>query len=226
MIGSQWAVYELTTLPNGFLNFFPADHATTIPSGGVGVQIPDATSPSPTYVNFLLDTFTTSLTESSTITAVIEVVTTSSGTAFVGNPDGGCPGVSTLCPGAVRLFIQANLPHDGSAFCVGENANINDFWWSNNGVAATTGTSGGFFQFTAGPSGGTITLSVPLDPSKWSGICGNFASLDPFAFDAALADIKYVGLSFGSGFFFAKGVGVNGATGTATFQLISYNISG
>ena len=226
MVGSQWAVFEENTLPNGDLHFFPATHATTIPTSGVEFPFPDATSPSPTYVNFILNTFTTSLIESNTITATIRVTTSSPITTFVGNPNGGCPGASTsTCPGTVRLFIQSNLPSDGSAFCVGGNKNVNNYWWSNTPVTATLVSPGSYYLFTTGGSGGTVTLSVPLSPSDWSNICGQFGTSNLPAFDSAIANIKYVALSFGSGFFFSNGVGVDGTTGTATFQLISYTIS-
>ncbi len=215
MVGSQWAVYEQATLASGFLNFYPAGHATTLPGGGVQFSMPDATSSRPAYVNYLLDTFTTSLSESNTITATISVATTSGAPAFLGDTFG----VSNLAtPAFVRLFIQANLPADGSATCLsssGNNNNVNNYWWAD--VSSYT--------FTTGGSGGTVTLSASLSNPNWSGICGNPASANPVGFDAALSDIKYVGLSFGSGYFFASGVGVDGATGTAAFQLLTYSIS-
>ncbi len=62
MVGSQWAVYEQTTLPNAYLNLYPVDHATTVSTGDEEFQMPDATSSSPTFVNYFLDTFTISLT--------------------------------------------------------------------------------------------------------------------------------------------------------------------
>ena len=70
-----------------------------------------------------------------------------------------------------------------------------------------------------------IMLQASLDPTMWSDLCGHFGTLDLAAFSAAISNIKFVGLSFGSGFFFENGVGVDGTTGTATLQLISYSIS-
>ncbi|MHB1867439.1 MAG: hypothetical protein ACYCPP_00660 [Nitrososphaerales archaeon] len=222
MVGSQWAVYEQVTLPAGFLNFYPAAHATTIPTG-VQFSMPDATASSPAYVNYLLDTYTTSLTTGNTITATISIVTSLSTTTFVGNPDGGCP--LGTCPGAVRLFIQANLPASNVPNCVGNGYNQNNYWWSNP-------TS---YTFVSGSSG-VVTLSVSLNPANWSNLCGQFGTSPPnpycapytsctVAFDSALASIKDVGLSFGSGSYFSNGLGVDGNTGTATFQLQSYTIS-
>jgi hypothetical protein len=156
----------------------------------------------------MLDTADVGLTESNMITASINVVTSSATTAFLGNPDGGNPSVAY-----VRLFIQANLPDDGSATCVGGNKNVLNYWWAD------------VSSYTFTPGGGTYTMSATLDPANWSGICGNPASGNTAGFDQALAEIHLVGLSFGSGYFFANGLGVDGTTGTATFQLLSYNVS-
>lgn len=211
-VGSQWAVYEQNTLPNGNLHFYPAAHATTIPSGGVQFPMPDATGDEPTFVNYMLDTYTVALTEVSTITATIKVVPTEGLPVFLGDTFGG---INLATPAFVRLFVEANLPADGSATCVGGHANVNNYWWAD----------AAFYTFTPDGSGGTITLTAPLNPTQWSGICGNPGSADPASFDLAIANIKNVGLSFGSGYFFASGVGVDGATGSANFQLISYTVS-
>jgi hypothetical protein len=212
MVGSQWAVYEQNTLPNGNLHFYPADHADTIPTGGVQFSMPDASGSSPTYVNYLLNTFKTSLTESNTITATINVVASSPTTAYLGNPDGGNPAVSF-----VRLFIQANLPNDHSAAVCGINKNVNNYWWAD----------AAFYTFTPGSSPGTVTLSASLSTvtGLWSNICGQTSSANSAAFDSAIASISYIGLSFGSNSFFSNGMGVDGTTGTATFQLLAYTIT-
>ncbi|HKT21779.1 MAG TPA: hypothetical protein VJR06_04040 [Nitrososphaerales archaeon] len=202
---SQWAIYEQTTLPNGGMNFSPAGH-------GMSFSMPDATSSSPAFVNYMLDTYTANLSEGNTITATFAVTTSSSSTAFLGDTFGG---FNQATPAFVRLFIQANLPNDGSATCGVGRANVDNFWWAD--VSSYTFANGG--------SGGTVTMSVSLNSANWSGICGNPASADQSGFDLALANIKYVGLSFGSGYFFASGVGVDGTTGTATFTLTSYTIS-
>lgn len=202
MVGSQWAVFEQTTQPNGNLNFHPAAHADNIPTGGVQFAMPNATGASPTFVNYVLNNFTVALTQSSSITATINVAPTSGVPAFLGDTFGG---INNATPAFVRLFIEANLPSDGSAGCVGGNQNVENFWWAD--VQAYTFTSGG--------SGGPITMTVSLNP----------AGLALAGFDQALANIKQVGLSFGSGFFFASGVGVDGSTGGATFQVISYTVT-
>jgi hypothetical protein len=221
MVGSQWKVYEQNTLPNGNLHFYPATHADTIDTGGVEFSMPDAAGMPPTYVNYLLNTYTISLSESNTITATINVVTTCvvvtmtspcPTTTFVGNPNGVLPQ-----PITVRLFIQSNLPEDGSATCGVGHKNVDNYWWS---VAP-----GSSYDFTNGGTVTTVTLKATLSPSNWSGICGNSGASDPASFAASISDIKYIGLSFGSGFFYANGMGVDGSTGMATFQLLSYTFS-
>jgi len=198
---AQWSAYGQNTLPNGHLNFHPFDHGTTF-------AFPDATSSSPAYVNYLLGEYTASLTESNTISATFTITTSLPTTSFLGNPDGGNPAISF-----VRLFIQANLPEDGSASCVGGHKNVNNYWWAD--VSA----------YTFAPGSATVTMTVNLNNVNWSGICGNPASSNPAGFDLALANIKYVGISFGSGYFFSNGLGVDGTTGTATFTLTSFAIS-
>lgn len=202
---TQWAIYGQSTLPNGGMTFRPIGH-------GMSFAIPDATSSSPTFVNYMLDTYTASLSESDTITATFAVTATSTSTAIIGDSFGG---VNPTTPAFVRLFIQANLPADGSATCVGGHANEDNYWWAD--VSSYT--------FVKGGSGGSVTMAATLNYANWSGICGNPASGNPSGFDQALANIKYIGLSFGSGYYFASGVGVDGSTGSATFQLVSYTVS-
>ena len=230
MTGSQWAILELVD------SKIKTTHADTIPSGGVQFSLPDATGSPPSFVNLLTNGFTASLATSNTLTAKIQVVA-SSGNRYVGNPDGSCP-VSgpTNCPGTVRLYFTSNLPQAGMSSCLGTNGNSQhtivanefDYWWSNTPLQATdAGTPGSYYQFSPGgsSSGPVITLGVSLDPGMWSDLCGTVGSVNVPAFMASISNIKDVGLSFGSGFFFENGVGVDGTTGSATFQLTSYTIT-
>lgn len=204
---TQWAIYGETTQPNGNMNFHPIGHGLTFP-------FPDATAASPAFVNYMLDTYTASLSESDTISATI-AIDASTGAILQGNPLWTHVYGSPTTPAFVRLFFQSNLPNDGSAVCVSGNANNGNYWWADSSS----------YTFTTG-TGNTVdvTMTASLSPSNWSGICGNGASSTP-AFDNALANVKQVGLSFGSGYFYASGVGVDGATGAATFTLVSYTVS-
>lgn len=230
MTGSQWTILELLD------SKIKTSHADTVSTGGVQFLFPDATATPAGFANLLTNSFTASLTTGNTLTATLEVVTSASTTMFVGNPDGGCPAASpSNCPGTVRLYFASNLPQAGMSSCLGTNGNSShaivanefDFWWSNTPVQATLLNSGSFYQFSpsGGGSNGPITLQVSLDPLNWSDLCGHVGTFDPAAFMASISNIKDVGVSFGSGFFFENGVGVDGITGSATFQLASYTIS-
>jgi hypothetical protein len=229
MTGSQWSILELLD------SKIKTTHANTISTGGVEFLFPVATATPPGFANLMTNGFTASLTTSNTLTATIQVVASST-TMFVGNPNGGCPAASpTSCPGTVRLYFTSNLPQAGMSSCLGTNGNSQhtvvanefDYWWSNTPVRAMTGIPGSYYQFspTGGGSNGPIMLQVSLNPMNWSDLCGHPGTFDLAAFMASISNIKDVGLSFGSGFFFENGVGVDGATGTATFQLTSYTIS-
>ncbi len=230
MTGSQWSILELLG------SKIKTSHANAVPTGGVEFLFPDATATPAGYANLLTNGFTASLTTSNTLTATIKVLTSSSTTMFVGNPNGGCPASSPIyCPGAVRLYFTSNLPQAGMSSCLGFNGNSQhavvanefDYWWSNTPVRAMTGILGSYYQFspTGGGSNGPIMLQVSLDPMNWSDLCGHFGFMFPAAFIASISNIKNLGVSFGSGFFFENGVGVRGTTGTATFQMTSYTIS-
>ena len=233
MTGSQWAILELSG------SKLTTSHTDTIPAdGGVEFLLPDAAATPAGYVNLLTNGFTANLPTSATLTAIIQIVNSTTTTMYMGNPDGGCPAASpTNCPGTVRLYFASNLPQAGMSSCLGNNGNSNhpivanefDYWWSNPiiPVPASPGFPGSYYQFppTGGGSNGMITLQVRLDPSNWSDLCGHAGTFDLNAFMASISNIKDLGLSFGSGFFFENGVGVDGSTGSATFQLNSYTIS-
>ncbi len=80
------------------------------------------------------------------------------------------------------------------------------YWWSNPAHCsfATGGTA-------------TCTITVPLTGNNWSDFFGHFGNDPAYAagFASALQHVNVIGLSFGSGFFFANGVGIDGTTGTA-----------
>ncbi len=219
MVGTQWAVRELFVSSSGKTRIATV-HALTVP-GGVEFAFPDATGSPAGYVSTMYDMYSVSLSTEDTLTATFEVVATSGSIVFVGNPNGGCsPSSPSLCPGNVRLFFQTVLPAKGGATCTGPGYNEYNYWWSN--------TDGGYYQFTNGGSSGSITLSVSLDPGKWSDLCGRYGTADSAAgagFASAIAKVKVIGLSFGSGYFFSNGVGVDYDFGTASFRLTSYTIS-
>jgi hypothetical protein len=72
---------------------------------------------------------------------------------------------------------------------------------------------------------GALTLTVPLSPAEWSSVFGEKGDTSPAAtraFEAALADLANVGLTFGGGLFFGHGVRVS--AGAARFYLRSFAV--
>jgi hypothetical protein len=202
--GSQWVTYGQTTNGGGNLVFAPIAHGTFFVFPSADPEISN-----PGWVNYLLDTYSTSLTQSDILSATF-IVSADSGTVYIGDTFG----TQNLAePSYVRLFFQSNLPATNSPSCVGSGSNVDNYWWA-------TDSTTGWYTFSSG-SVPTTTISAMLTPSNWSNICGQNGGSDP-NFALAIQNIKYVGLSFGSGFFFASGVGVTG--GTATFALQTYSV--
>lgn len=199
MTGSKWTVYNYPVImpPNAYTN---VGHATTIPTGGVSFNFPDADDGY--YTALLLDNYNVPLSSVQTITATIQVVGDG---ILLGNP--GSSGNSPT-PAYVRLYFATtnNAGSGNGAFA------YTDFWWSNPA------------SFTFGSSTGTITITSQLQGALWSDWNGQFGTgAQATAFATALKNVKYVGLSFGSGWFFANGVGAS--AGSATFQLLDFTIS-
>jgi hypothetical protein len=70
-------------------------------------------------------------------------------------------------------------------------------------------------------------MTVSFDPQNWSDFYGHFGN-DPAyadAFDAAVRNVEFVGLSFGGGCFFQNGVGIEPGTGSGTFRLLSFLVN-
>lgn len=147
--------------------------------------------------SYLLDHQAAGDLEGKTITATYSV--TGDGTLFydlTGNVSG-----SPM----VRIFFETSTP--------GSFAET-DYWWSHAGSSVVA----------VGDNEVTIQTTIG-DGSDWSDFYGHFGNNPDYsdAFEAAAANATYVGLSFGGGYFFANGVGVDG--GPATFHLTSFSIS-
>lgn len=110
-------------------------------------------------------------------------------------------------PANVRLYFQTDT---GGKFAE------TDYWWSNNHPLDSV-------NLQTLVNGGTVTLSVPLEPQHWSNYNGKFGTFYTNGeFAAAVADVQFIGLSFGGGCFFANGVGVS--QGGGAFQLLDYTV--
>jgi len=91
------------------------------------------------------------------------------------------------------------------------NTNSTAFWWSHYGVCVITNGAGGIIADT-------------FTPSHWSDANGHPGD-DPGyidAFNAAVANVQQIGVSFGGGSFFDCGVALWPHTGSASFHLVSF----
>ena len=144
-------------------------------------------------------------TEAQTAKATIQLVTTGSPVfGWESNVDNLPPGCAS--PPAARLYIQSGswnyTAPDGS-----------NRWWSNP------------VSFTL--ASGTATLSVPLQPDQWSDTYGQEGDSSPTTekeFAEAIANVNFIGMTFGGGCFFGHGVNISGPGATAQFILKSFTI--
>lgn len=176
-------------------NLAPSDRTLTSPQAA-GVGGDEATFDflgTPTTSYLLNHRLAGDITDT-TITATFSI---DGGGSLEYSLDGG--NVSGYSPMA-RIFFETSTP--------GSFAET-DYWWSHAGAAALSA------------DGSTVTITASVgSPSDWTDFYGQ-SNTD--AFEAAAAHATYVGLSFGGGYFFANGVGVN--VGTATFHLTSFEIT-
>ncbi len=89
-------------------------------------------------------------------------------------------------------------------------------WWSKDAVAVTSMTNGD-----------DVTFTVDFNPADWSNVYGHdgaSSAAETADFNSALAKVKYMGLSFGSGDFFADGFAFN-TGGNAALNMSSFYTS-
>ena len=140
-----------------------------------------------------------------TLTARIGVTVTP-GTEFryYGQGQGPVDGCGFGPPAFVRFYFETNTSGKFEE---------TDYWWSNPTSATLVSLQ----------TGGEQAISALMsDPSQWSNFYGHYGS-DPLynsAFNAALRDVQFVGLSFGGGCFFENGVGVQ--NGSGSFRLMDF----
>ena len=93
-----------------------------------------------------------------------------------------------------------------------------DYWWSN---ALAPPVSAKLDDLRL--SDATIS-ALMSDGSKWSNYYGHFGNNPAYnaAFNAAVRDVQFVGLSFGGGCFFENGVGIQPGSGSGSFRLMDF----
>lgn len=125
-------------------------------------------------------------------------ITVTSGTpvfTYYGEPDG-CGRAAN-----VRFYLRTDT---------GGKFEETDYWWSNP-------MSVDLQALTVGDQ--TLVPNFS-NPAEWSDFYGHFGN-DPLyaaAFAEAIGDVQFVGLSFGGGYFFENGVGIQPGTGSASFD--------
>jgi hypothetical protein len=109
-------------------------------------------------------------------------------------------------PGTTPANFHLLLEHSGD----GSLTNPDYRWWSNP------------ISYTLQDTNGLVKLDVPLDPSDWSNVDGQFGSADVAAFAATLSHMGNIGLTFGGGDYFGHGAYLD--QGSATFNVVSFSI--
>ncbi len=190
--GNIWQVYDYNRSGRAFRHRVPAD----LQNGGVAFNF--LTTPDTAYLlsgktnSGLLGDLT-----GKTLTANVGITPAGTCVQYYGGP-GGC---STA---TVRLYFETKTAG---------NFDPKNYWWfygTGNGEADLSNMT-------------PATLTSVLDINYWSDWDGHRANSDQAhidAFNAAVANVQYIGLSFGGGSGYANGVGVAG--GPASFQLNSY----
>jgi hypothetical protein len=136
-----------------------------------------------------------------TVMATVGVTVTSGNPQFTYYGQPSCGDV----PANVRLYFQTNTSGKFEE---------TDYWWSNPMS----------YSLESLKSGDKTLVALFSDPAEWSDYNGHFGS-DPVytaAFNAAVKDVQFVGLSFGGGCFFENGVGIQPGTGSAYFRLMDF----
>lgn len=104
-----------------------------------------------------------------------------------------------ILPATIHLFFEQQ----------GDDlSNPNGRWWAQ---------SGGYNL--GSHDNETITITVPLTADQWTNVYGQY---DAQAFASALANIGWIGLTYGGQYFWGHGVAL--ASGRATFMLINYQV--
>ena len=103
-------------------------------------------------------------------------------------------------PATVHLFFEQKND---------DLRNLNGRWWAT------------WSQYNLGaPDNTTIRFVIPLTPDQWSNVHGQ---RNPASFYAALANVGWIGMTFGGQSFFGHGVALSG--GTAKYVLVDFSVN-
>lgn len=175
-----------------------------------------ATTPSGSVAGFPLQSTMTALLTTTTATGLVGDLTdktvsatmslTASGPVtygFEGSSQNSC-----TTPANARLFFSTDSK-TYSPNTAGKNET--GYWWSHDVSVPMSGSISG------------ATISVALLPQNWSDANGHMGS-DPAytaGFNAAVAGVKQIGVSFGGGCFYDVGIGMTSGSGSFSLDSIS-----
>jgi len=92
-------------------------------------------------------------------------------------------------------------------------------WWCKRGFRLTNVSDDSFDAQEFVADGQPHTITIPLSADQWTSVSGHGTPAD---FETALANIGYVGVTFGGSDFFGEGVDVR--QGTAQFRMIELRV--
>ncbi len=174
--------------------------------GSFSFPLAKKSSAYPAFLTTTLDSSVLGDLTGQTITATINLTVTGSPLFRFGGQGSWNNG---SLPPNTRLYFSTNAAaYDLQDATLHENA----YWWSGSAWTEVTNNMG------------IVVLSDTFDPVHWSNAQGHSAA-DPAytpAFNAAVANVRQIGLAFSGGSFFDTGVAVIANTGTATFHLLNY----
>jgi hypothetical protein len=196
---SNWHIGSYTTSPHGTLSF--AD-APTAASGIASLNFTGQpnTALLVTYNKAKFPSLLGDLSGKSVFASfTVSGLTTGNSFIYFGEPDA-CGGTIAY----VRYYFETS---NAGGF------DETHFWWSNPVAAALS-------------ANGPVSLAtVPLAGANWSDFYGHFGNDPAYSagFNAAVANVTRIGLSFGGGCFFENGVGTTDGSGALTLN--SYAVS-
>lgn len=161
---------------------------------------------------------TTPYTNSMSFALASSITMTFSVISVSGNPLFGYR-TETVNTGSTPLHVRFLLERSHDDMCAAASDPSTDpcrFWrWWSNPVACEISSATG-----------VVTLTAPLAPGYWTSVFGESnATPDGFAgWQDVLANIGYLGMTFGGGSFFGHGGFVIEGTGSAKFVLLDFRL--
>jgi len=196
---STWTLYSFAK--GGVYNVSPTDMGFVFPEWSRKAAFPAFLSTT-TYSSVLGNL------SNKTISATVTITASPSALFVFGGELSGW-NTTDPRPATGRLWFSTNA----TAYNVAEGmTNEHKFWWSETSYFVCTNNLG------------TVTITDTLDPLHWTSAWGHYGS-DPSLiekFNAAVANVRQIGIAFGGGCCYDVGVGLSPRGGPASFRLESF----